>query len=210
MAAADEVNPSLEQVIWDLVDRRTRLMHTSFPATVQSYDETKQTATLQPVVARRYRLSDGEVYTEPMPVIAEVPILFPSGGGMSITWPLSAGDPVTVVIAERSLAEWKANAKAATTPGDTRRFDLSDAVAYPGGRSPASPLSGVSATNLVVTASGLLLGSKTAAESFVLGDAFKALYNGHTHTTGVGPSGVPIVLMDAVPGTHLSPTIKGE
>ena len=210
MAAGDEVNPSLEQVIWDLVDRRTRLMHTSFPGTVQSYDQAKQTATIQPVVARRYRLSDGEIHTEPMPVIAEVPVLFPSGGGMSITWPLVGGDPVTVVIAERSLAEWKANAKAATTPGDTRRFDLSDAVAIPGGRSPASPLTGVSATNLVVTASGLLLGSTTASESYVLGDAFKALYDAHTHTTGVGPSGVPIVLMDVVPGTHLSKTIKGE
>ena len=210
MAGGDEINPSLDAVVDAIVNAKTRLMHTSFEATVQSYDDATQTATVQPIVRRRYVSSDGTETVEAFPAISHVPILFPSGGGMSITWPLSAGDVVTCVVAERSHAEWRATAASSTTPGDRRRFHLSDTVAYPGGRSPKAPLAGVHASGLVVTASRLLLGSTAADESFVLGDALKTLYNAHTHTTGVGPSGVPIVLMDAVPGTHLSATIKGE
>jgi hypothetical protein len=44
-----------------------------------------------------------------------------------------------------------------------------------------------------------------ATEHIVLGDAFKALYNAHTHLDPVtGSTGVTQVQMDAVPGTHLS------
>jgi len=44
-----------------------------------------------------------------------------------------------------------------------------------------------------------------ATESIILGDAFKALYNAHTHSSPAGGStGVPAVAMDQVPGTHLS------
>lgn len=36
-----------------------------------------------------------------------------------------------------------------------------------------------------------------ATERMVLGDIFMALYNAHTHPTGVGPSGAPVPLMTA-------------
>lgn len=34
-----------------------------------------------------------------------------------------------------------------------------------------------------------------ATEAVIKGDLFKTLYNAHTHPTGVGPSGVPVVLL---------------
>lgn len=43
-----------------------------------------------------------------------------------------------------------------------------------------------------------------ATERIVLGDSFALLYNAHVHGTAIGPTGIPTVLMDAVPGTHLS------
>jgi len=44
-----------------------------------------------------------------------------------------------------------------------------------------------------------------ASEAIIFGDAFKTLYDVHTHSSPAGGStGVPAVLMDTPPGTHLS------
>jgi len=44
-----------------------------------------------------------------------------------------------------------------------------------------------------------------ATESLIKGDAFKALYDAHTHSSPAGGStGAPLVQMDTPPGTHLS------
>ena len=48
-----------------------------------------------------------------------------------------------------------------------------------------------SAGEVVITADKIKLGS-SATEPLVLGEAFKALFNSHTHPTGVGPSGPPV------------------
>ena len=42
----------------------------------------------------------------------------------------------------------------------------------------------------------------------MLGNAFMTLFNSHTHPTGVGPSGPPVVQM--VGGTHVSAKHKTE
>lgn len=54
-----------------------------------------------------------------------------------------------------------------------------------------------------IEASTIELG-EGAAESVIKGDAFKTLYNAHTHPTGVGPSGPPVVPM----ATELSMKVK--
>ncbi|HWN70328.1 MAG TPA: hypothetical protein VNM90_21960, partial [Haliangium sp.] len=59
---------------------------------------------------------------------------------------------------------------------------------------------------VIITADTIRLGAN-AAESLVLGDAFKALFNQHTHATGVGPSGPPSMPMTA---QHLSTKAKTE
>jgi hypothetical protein len=58
-------------------------------------------------------------------------------------------------------------------------------------------------TKAVIDAPAIEL-SEGATEAVIKGTAFKSLYDAHTHPTGVGPSGPPIVPMDAAPGTHLS------
>lgn len=59
---------------------------------------------------------------------------------------------------------------------------------------------------VTVTADRIKLGAD-ASEKLVLGDAFKELFNRHTHPTGVGPSGPPTEPMGA---THLSDVAKTE
>lgn len=59
--------------------------------------------------------------------------------------------------------------------------------------------------NVIVEADAIELG-RGANQSLVLGDAFLALFNQHTHPTGVGPSGPPTPAMLA--SNHLSNTSK--
>jgi uncharacterized protein involved in type VI secretion and phage assembly len=59
---------------------------------------------------------------------------------------------------------------------------------------------------VTVKAEKIKLG-QDASEALVLGDAFKALFNQHTHPTGVGPSGPPT---QPLGGSHLSSKSKTE
>lgn len=202
--------PGLEELILEAVRGELARAHVALPAKIVSYDQATQTATVQPTIRARYRDERGQSTPYQLPSIAKVPVAFPAGGGFSITWPLAVGDKGLLLVVERSLDEWKATDGDDCTPQDPRRFDLTDCTFIPALRSPAAPLTEVLAGAMVIAGAEIRLGSKTAAQAFVLGTAFKTLYNAHTHATGVGPSGPPVVLMDAAPGTHLSLKIKGE
>lgn len=116
-------------------------VHVGGVGTITSYDHSTQTATVQPVVRSRFVDPDtGEPeYIQPPP-IPNVPVQFPEGGGSSIVWPLNQGDTVYLCQADKSHDEWQATGSDDETPQDTRRFDLTDAFAFPTGRSPADPV----------------------------------------------------------------------
>ena len=59
---------------------------------------------------------------------------------------------------------------------------------------------------ITIKADKIKLGAN-AEEALVLGDAFKTLFNSHTHPTGVGPSGPPTQPMST---SHLSQVSKTE
>jgi hypothetical protein len=185
--ATDE--PTWGDLLAEAVRAGCAKMHTSFPATVIAYDPTTQKATVQP--ALRSRIDDTLLDRErpdlaPPPPIANVPVVWPSGGGVASPWslhgPLAPGDPVTVVVAERSTDEWRTLGAVDNTPLDARRFDLSDAVAYPGGRSlnpsagPTAPLGTGAVDPVAAVLAGTLvkLGASTAIEPLLLGVTFLA------------------------------------
>jgi len=64
------------------------------------------------------------------PLLADVPVLWPSAGGMTLRMPMRAGDPVLLVFAESGLEYWK-EAQTAGLAGPAK-FALKDAVAIPG------------------------------------------------------------------------------
>lgn len=99
--------------------------HTAIPGIVVSGGGGK--VNVKPSLNRR--LKDGSV--ESLPVIPNVPVWFPRGGGASITWPVKAGDGCLLVFSERSLDEWKGGG-GEFTPDDPRRNGLSDAIAFVG------------------------------------------------------------------------------
>lgn len=123
--------PSLEEVISLAIEDKLLDVHTSIPAIVQSYDPATQTASVKIAIKRKYIIGDLEEIAE-RPAIPDVPVLFPTGGSFSLTYPLKPGDDVHLLISERSTEVWKNNS-GVVDPKDARKFSLSDCFIIPAG-----------------------------------------------------------------------------
>ena len=196
--------PDLGELLAEVSAFTLGRIETAIPASVVSYDPTLQTVTVKPTVSGRYQDPDtGSLIPFPLPTIAGVPVAFPSSSGFAITWPLAPGDTVYLVCADRSMDEWKTLGTPETVPQDTRRFDLTDAVAIPGLRPFTRPIpaTGWSPAAMVLEGVDVRLGSSAAVSPVVLEtllSAFLSTLKGwldtHTHTgvtTGPGVSGIP-------------------
>lgn len=145
----EDISNDIVRLILDAIEGRLFDVHTGLPATVVSFDPTKQSADVQPLL-RRVMVDENESpVTVTIPVITNVPIQYPSGAGWSITWPLAVGDIVYLHFAERSIDDWlEAPPGSLVTPTQARKFDLSDAVVLAGIRPRTLPLPNISPTNL--------------------------------------------------------------
>ena len=103
---------------------------TSIPAEIVSIDDysTDQTIAVRPLIDRLYE--DGAVLKPS--VVYSVPVVFPSGGGGLISFPLAVSDTVLVVFSMRSIDEWVNSDGKGQTPLDNRHHHRSDAIAIPG------------------------------------------------------------------------------
>ncbi len=119
--------PTLADVLESTVTAIIGQIHTSFPASIESYDESKSMVSVQPLVSRKY--NDGSVVD--FPVIPNVPVVWMRTNLGSISFPLNRGDGVLVLCAERSLDEWLSKGTK-VAPDDKRRYALIDAIAIPG------------------------------------------------------------------------------
>lgn len=202
--------PREEEALLHLIRSEAERVKTTFPGKVVSYDRTTQTAAVQVVPRLRWRNPEtDEVVHEQVPVLPQVPILFPAGKGVSITWDLDPGDEVWVVLGDRSIAEWKSTGNGDTEPAIPRRWDFSDAVAIPGGRPPASPLgaTAVAPGAVVVRGADIRLGSATATEYVALSTQVLAQLTALAATlaplvavwTATQPAGGPIVAPASTP-----------
>jgi hypothetical protein len=141
-------------------------IHTSMPGVVVSYDPAFQRAAVQPAIQGKRLDAQGNAESYPFPVLPNVPVLFPGAGAYQVTWPITPGDRVLLVFAERSVEEWKTSGGQGIDPQDRRRFDLSDAFAIPEPRPLNDPIpqAGWSAGGLVVRGAQVLLGGSAAAQ----------------------------------------------
>lgn len=108
-----------------------RLIRVGVPGVVQSYDFTTQRATIAPLIGDQYLDADGANQTELPPVVSNVPVQFPGGGGMILTFPLQAGDTGWLTFADRSIDAWKLQG-GSQLPTDARRHSWADALFIPG------------------------------------------------------------------------------
>lgn len=126
--------PTFAEVIRDALDARMSDVHVALPGRITSYDSTTQKASVKPLIKRGYMDEEGERAAESLPVVTDVPVMFPGAGSYRITFPISSGDTGLLVFCSASLDRWLVRG-GEVDPEDDRRNTLSDAVFYPGLRS---------------------------------------------------------------------------
>jgi hypothetical protein len=125
---------SVEDIIYSVVEGHLR--ETSLggmPAMivdVSSYGD-KQFVNVRPQISRL--LETGEVISNDEITIYDVPVIWPSGGGAMLSFPLKVGDTVWLSFSQRNLEDWLySDGTQEVIPGDSRHFSMTDAVAIPG------------------------------------------------------------------------------
>lgn len=118
---------SLTTLLRMAIGRGLMDIHTALPGVVDIYDSAARRARVVPAI--HLLLDDGS--TAERPPIPDVPVLFPSGGGLSLTFPLGRGDPVLLVFSQRGMAGFKSTFSM-TSPSRGPIMDMSDAVALAG------------------------------------------------------------------------------
>jgi len=120
-------------------------IYTSLPCLIQSFDPAKRTVTAQPVTKAQAQNPDGSFSWIALPILPDVPVYFPEGGGVTLTFPIKSGDEALVVIANRCIDAWWQSG-GIQIQADIRMHDLSDGFAFVGVSSVPRVISNISTT----------------------------------------------------------------
>lgn len=199
----------LTQTLDTWFSARLEGIHTALPAQVEKYDLKTRRASVKPLV--KLRMARGASVS--IPVVDNVPVVFPGSAQALIHFPLSKGDGVLLVFSEAALGNFLAGSGEEMSAENESRFQLTDAIAIPGLWAEA-PLSGEEALTIQyqsttvrlkgdtveIEASGgltfegdLTVKGKIEAEGEVTANAMSApvSLSTHIHPTAVGPTSPP-------------------
>jgi hypothetical protein len=138
-----------EEAMRLVLDGRQSCIWTAMPGIVQSVDRSAMTCEVQPAIQGTVEDETGATQSVNLPLLVDVPIVFPSAGGFTITMPLAVGDEVLVIFASRCIDAWW-QSSGVQRPMEMRMHDLSDGFAIPGPHSKPKVISGISATDLEI------------------------------------------------------------
>ena len=121
-----DINPI--DVFQEFFDSRIENVHTCIPAKIEKYDEDTRLASVKPLVKIKTR--DGEDLS--LPVIDNVPVIFPSSNKFTLCFPLEKGDLCFLLFTETGIGTWLDGNGDESNADDMSRFSLTDAVCIPG------------------------------------------------------------------------------
>lgn len=128
-----------EEVLRCLVESIQARIWTAVPAVVQSFNAAAMTVQVQPAMSCQFRNAAGVWETLNLPALSDCPVVWPGGGGCTLTFPIEAGDECLVVFASRCIDGWwsqgMAPGSAVPPPPEVRMHNLSDGFALVGVRS---------------------------------------------------------------------------
>mgnify|MGYP003385658434 CR=1 FL=1 len=118
---------------------------TAMPAIVRAVNLTAMTVQAQPTIQARVRAPDQSYSWVDMPVCVDCPIMFPGGGGFTLTFPIAVDDECLLIFANRCIDNWWAYG-GLQKQTELRMHDLSDGFALVGVRSTPRVLEDVSSS----------------------------------------------------------------
>ncbi|WP_432321922.1 Gp138 family membrane-puncturing spike protein [Yersinia enterocolitica] len=136
--STDSRSGELAETLRTLQSSVSSQLRVSMPGIVQSFDADNVTCDIQIGIKGE---SGGE--STNLSVLTSVPVVFPRGGGVTMTFPIKAGDECLLVFGDRCIDFWHQSGDIQETV-DERQHDLSDAFAIIGPQSQAKKISGIS------------------------------------------------------------------
>jgi len=122
-------------------------MWTALPGIVQSFNADALTVVVQPAIGGVHFGPDGEASATQLPLLLDVPVVFPRGGGCTLTFPVAAGDECLVVFSSRPIDSWWQSG-GVQRPAHARMHSLADGFAFVGPMSQGRVLTGVSTSQV--------------------------------------------------------------
>lgn len=120
---------------------------TATPGVVSAVNLAAQTVSVQPSIQGTVTAPDGSTQLVNLPLLVDVPIVWPRAGGFALTFPIAAGDEVLVVFASRCIDSWWQSGGVGA-PAEARMHDLSDGFAILAPTSQPKKFANVSSANV--------------------------------------------------------------
>jgi phage baseplate assembly protein gpV len=143
----DEYLNDFKESLDGVLNGRQSLIWTALPAIIQSFDASALTCTAQPAIQAQVRAQDGSTSWVALPLLVDVPVCFPRGGGCTLTFPVAAGDEALIVFSSRCIDAWWQSG-GVQVQAELRMHDLSDGFAILGPFSQATKISGWSSNSV--------------------------------------------------------------
>ena len=120
---------------------------TAMPGIVTAVNLSAQTVSVQPAIQGVVTSPDGSTQAVNLPLLVDVPIVWPRAGGFALTFPIAAGDEVLVVFGSRCIDSWWQSGGVGAQ-AEARMHDLSDGFAILAPTSQPKKFANVSSANV--------------------------------------------------------------
>lgn len=133
-----DYSPDLKDVIEERIQTALSNLRVAQPGRVESYDVSKATVEVTPLLRVPQPQSDGTIKWISLSRLPSIPLLFPlRAGGRRATMPVKVGDIVLLIWCDFNLDDWKSGAgvndpAGVVTPRYFAGHALPDAIAIPG------------------------------------------------------------------------------
>lgn len=218
----DGKTPSLREAIKIGADRAIERLRISYPYAVKTFNKDTGLASLTPLI--RVKNSDGSI--SDLPVLEEVLVSFPSGGGYHFVFPLVEGDEGTVITSSRSMTQWVESGDPKAEPEGRRVSSLTDATFIPGIKSRKNPRvelqlgvlslgSDDGDLEVVIQGSPVRIGSTTADDAVaksvpVTSDLTKVATDLKSIQTALSSHGIPVNITFSGPANNATTKLKAD
>jgi len=137
----------LEEAIRRSATAQQAQLWTALPGIVTAVDLYSQTLSVQPAIQAKVTDEKGDVLDVNLPLLVDVPIVWPRAGGFALTLPVAVDDEILVIFASRCIDSWWQSGGIGAQ-AELRMHDLSDGFAVLAPTSQVKKLSNVSPTNV--------------------------------------------------------------
>lgn len=133
----DSTGDSMVEAVNASISTTLKHAHFCLPGVVDAFDAATARIEVTPSIDQLIDRGEADLEAVARPLIFDVPVIYPNGGGYALTFPLAQGDDVMLVFSQRGMSEFKRKLAAGevtsrSRPDEKVFFSINDAIAVPG------------------------------------------------------------------------------